>query len=305
MGVPAPAGIAGSGLPPPGDQANAVVIGTFSAVGPGIPFAFRGGFNIAVWATQVVTLTTTAGSLTATITGAAPSVGTTINSPLVPPGTTVTSVTGSGPYTVTLGLPPITIRGEQSAVVPQISRITISGNVEAAAAVTGYAAQVIGATITGPGIPSGTTVTGVVTVPHAATAQAPAIEGTITLSAQPTVGFNVKQPKSFFTVFPTGNGLVAGTDTGAILTGQGITYSATMATEVSFDGGSTWVGFAFSNTTTAIVFNGGNAVTTSTSNPEKEVLYRLNCIAYSSGNINYRLSTTGGAASSISLSTFG
>ena len=137
MGVPAPAGIAGSGLPPPNDLANAVVTGTFGAIGPGIPFAFRGSFNISVWAVVTVTLTTTLGSLTATITGAAPSVGTTINSPLVPPGTTVTSVTGSGPYTVTLGLPPITIRGEQSAVVPQISRIAISGNVEAAAAVTG------------------------------------------------------------------------------------------------------------------------------------------------------------------------
>ena len=305
MGIPAPAGIAGSGLPPPNDLANAVVLGTFGAIGPGIPFAFRGGFNLSVWAASTVTLTTTLGSLTATITGAAPSVGTSINSALVPPGTTVTSVSGAGPYTVTLGLPPITIRGEQSAVVPQISRIAITGSVEAAAAVTGYAAQVVGATITGPGIPSGTTVTGVVTVPHAASAQSPSIEGVITLSAQPTVGLNVKQPKSFFTVFPTGNGLVGGTDTAAILTGTGINYSATMVIEVSFDGGSTWVGFAFANTTTPVQFSGGNAVTTSTSNAEKDVLYRLNCIAYSSGNINYRLSTTGGAASSLSLSTYG
>jgi hypothetical protein len=33
--------------------------------------------------------------------------------------------------------------------------------------------------------------------------------------------------------------------------------------------------------------------------PEREVLYRLNCTAYSSGTINYRLSATGGAAEAL------
>lgn len=305
MGVPAPAGISASGLPPPNDQANAVVIGTFNAIGPGLPFAMRGAFNISVWATATVTLATTAGSLTATITGAAPSVGTAINSALVPPGTTVASVTGSGPYTVTLAIPPITIWGFPSPVVPQIRDIAITPTVEAAAAVTGYAAQVIGAGISGPGIPSGTTVTSVIQAPLPQTAQSPGVLGIIGLSAQPTTAPAVKRPLLPFVLTPTGNGLIGGTDTGAVLSGVGITYSATMNVEASYDGGSTWLSVAFPNSTNGIVFNGGNAVSTSSSNSEKEVLYRFNCVAYTSGNINYRLSTTGGAASTISLSAYG
>jgi hypothetical protein len=35
--------------------------------------------------------------------------------------------------------------------------------------------------------------------------------------------------------------------------------------------------------------------------PEKGVLYRLNCIAFTSGTINYRISTTGQAGTTLNV----
>ena len=67
MGIPAPSGFAASGLPPAGDQANAVLQGVLTGVGPTQPFAFRGPMNLAIWASITTTLNTTAGSLAATV----------------------------------------------------------------------------------------------------------------------------------------------------------------------------------------------------------------------------------------------
>ena len=42
-------------------------------------------------------------------------------------------------------------------------------------------------------------------------------------------------------------------------------------------------------------FTAGTPVSVTFGEPEKNVLYRLNCIAYTSGTINYRFSQTAGA----------
>ena len=70
MGIPAPFGVAGNGVPPAGDQANIVVSGTLGAVGPGIPCPVVGNLNISVWPSINTTLTVTAGSLNATVASA-------------------------------------------------------------------------------------------------------------------------------------------------------------------------------------------------------------------------------------------
>ena len=106
MGKPLPAGVGATGAPASGDQANAVLSGTISAVGPTNPFAFRGSFNVAIYATINTTLTATAGSGSATVASAAGlAAGDAINSPagVVPQGVTIGALVGT---TVTLAFPP-------------------------------------------------------------------------------------------------------------------------------------------------------------------------------------------------------
>jgi hypothetical protein len=206
MGIPAPIGVAASGAPPAGDQANAVLSGQITGVGPTAPFAFRGPMNLAIWASLVTALTTTAASLSASVgSGSGLAAGIAVYSPagLVPPGTVAGVVSGT---TLTLVLPP-------NAAETQIG---------------------------------------------------------------------------------------AGTDNNASFTGAAIAWSGTVQLERSFDGGNTW-----------IVCNAGSAgalaqwtagpISTAFGEPEKQVLYRLNCTAYSSGTINYRISETGGAATSLDV----
>jgi hypothetical protein len=95
VGLPAPAGLAASGLPPVGDQANAVLSGSFSAVGVSRPFAFRGPMNVAIWCAIATTMTTLAGAssgTTASDLSASLAAGQSVNSASVPPGTTIASV---------------------------------------------------------------------------------------------------------------------------------------------------------------------------------------------------------------------
>lgn len=103
MGIPAPAGVGATGTPPDGDKANAVVQGQFAGVGPSPCFAFYGAFNFAIWATTVATLTTTAGSLAATVNSATGLVvGQPVNSANVPAGTTIGAIAGTD---ITLAIP--------------------------------------------------------------------------------------------------------------------------------------------------------------------------------------------------------
>lgn len=198
MGIPALAGVTASGLPPKGDQANAVLSGQITAVGPTLAFAFRGPMNLVLWASINTALTTTKGSTAATVaSGTGLASGDAINSVNIPPGTTGTVISGTN--------------------------VTLS----AAAAVTG-------------------------------------------------------------------------TDNNATFTGAAIAWTGTVQLERSFDGGSTWIVCNIGSAGALAQWTAG-PISLTFGEPEKEVLYRLNCTALSSANINYRISQTGGAAESLAI----
>jgi hypothetical protein len=74
------------------------------------------------------------------------------------------------------------------------------------------------------------------------------------------------------------------------------TFSGTVVLEKSYDGGTTWVG-------THIPFTTSVVTTTAVASfqlfePERGVLYRSNCTAYSSGTANTRISGNGQMAMS-------
>lgn len=90
--------------PPPGDQANEVLSGTFSATGVSGPFPAFGWFNVSLWGSIATALTTTSGSASATVgsgTGLVQGMG--VNGVNVPAGTTIATVSGTS---VTLAFPP-------------------------------------------------------------------------------------------------------------------------------------------------------------------------------------------------------
>jgi hypothetical protein len=66
------------------------------------------------------------------------------------------------------------------------------------------------------------------------------------------------------------------------------TFVGTVAVERSFDGGTTFIAVARDTSGTAATFTAATSL--SISEPERSVLYRLNCTAFTSGTINYRLS---------------
>lgn len=79
-------------------------------------------------------------------------------------------------------------------------------------------------------------------------------------------------------------------------------WNATIRLERSFDGGVTWYICGVGGGGQQAIYNTVNQdVSFVASEPEKGVAYRLNCSAYTSGTINYRLSTTGGAALSLAV----
>ena len=77
-------------------------------------------------------------------------------------------------------------------------------------------------------------------------------------------------------------------------------WGGSVQLERSFDGGMTWlicgVGGAGQGAIYTGVAQAGVPVSVVASEPERGVLYRLNCTAYVSGTINYRLSVSGLAA---------
>lgn len=285
MGIPAPAGVAASGVPAAGDMANAVVTGKFTAVGPSAPFALNGPFNLAVWASVNTTLTTTAGSLTATVaSGSGLANGNAINSVNVPAGATIGNLSGT---TVTLALAPVTFTGIAVSGLPIISGLAST-------------AGLLGATVSGPGIPSGTTVVAIPTPAVAGNGAVPAVLGTVQLSANATASSPVAGSPFQFAV--NGNAvLVTGADAAATFTGAAIDYSGSVQLERSFDGGSTWIVCGVGGQGAQAVFSAGTPISVVAGEPERGVLYRLNCTAYTSGTINYRMSATGAAAMSMSL----
>jgi hypothetical protein len=278
-----------------GDQANAVLSGTISGVGATAAFAFRGPMNLAFWASSNATLTTTAGSLTATVNSATGlAAGNAINSVNVPTGTTIGVLSGT---TVTLNIPPRTHSG------------VISGAGQTPATISGLPStdRLLGSTVTVPSnnegvaLPTNTTVTAILQAAIPATNNTPGVPGIVQLSAAPTLSPNQAGQVPFQFAL-TGNAvLVSGADANATFTGAAINYSATIQIERCFDGGHTWILCNIGGAGQIAQYAGGTPVSLTFGEPEKNVLYRLNCIAYTSGTINYRISQTGGAAESLAI----
>lgn len=291
MGIPAAIGLDCAGLPNLGDQANAVAFGVISAIGPQPPFAFRGPMNLAIYASINTALTTTIGSLAASVGSASGlAVGNSVNTTNAPKGTTIGVLAGTN---VTLALTPR----------------TQWGTINSAGVFTGNfpTDRLLGATVTVPSnnegitLPSGTIVSGIIQANVAASANSPGVPGIIQLSKNPTVVPNgTQQFPLLFTL--TGNAIVAtGADSTAVFTGASIQYAATVQLERSFDGGGTWVVCNIGSNGELAIWSAGTPVSLTFGEPEKNVLYRLNCTAYASGVINYRISQTGGAAESLAI----
>lgn len=289
MGVPAPIGVAASGRSPyyPFDQANYVVQGLLTAVGPGKPFPAWGPFDVEIWGDLVRTLTTTNGTLAASVnSGTTVAAGQAINSVNVPDGTTWATFSGSSG---TLALPIYTYMGRTIAGQARIYDL---------ARTTGL----VGATVTGYGIPAGTTVLSIITAAVAPSGNSPGVLGVAELSAAVTAGpVNIIPLPFEFQL--TANAIVTGVDAAADITGAAAMYSGTVQIERSFDGGATWLVCNIGGAGTLASYNAGTPVSLAFGEPERQVLYRVNCVAFSSGRINYRISTTGQAAKSLSVPT--
>lgn len=116
---------------PDGDRANQVLSGSFTAAGQASrPIGVYGAFNISLYGVNVVTLTTVAGSVNATLTpdntGLAAGQG--LSGANIPPGTVVASFTTSGVGT----LATVQLGGLSTAQIA-----TILGGADAAALLTG------------------------------------------------------------------------------------------------------------------------------------------------------------------------
>lgn len=73
-------------------------------------------------------------------------------------------------------------------------------------------------------------------------------------------------------------------------------WSATVRLEKSYDGGTTWIVAGIGATAQAVWNTPNTDVSAVFGEPERGVLYRLNCTAYISGTINWRVSASGLAA---------
>lgn len=74
-------------------------------------------------------------------------------------------------------------------------------------------------------------------------------------------------------------------------------WTGSVQLERSFDGGATWIVCNTGGTGQLAVYATGTDVSLTPSEPEKGVAYRLDCTAVT-GAINYRMSATGGLATS-------
>ena len=275
MGIPASIGIVALLAKPTGDLADYVATGTMTGVGPSVPYMVLGPFNICIWASINTALTTTAGSLSISVaSGTGLAAGASVNSVNVPPGTTLATLTGTSG---TLALPTVTLAG--FSIAPTAEIIGLS---------TAYPlANLLGATVTGPNIPGSTTVSAV-----------DAVNGIVTLNNAPTAATPTKNPQFFAFALTDSAITVSGADSAATFTGAGVVWSGKVNIERSFDGGSTWIVVNVGGGGDIAQFRSG-PVSLSFGEPERGVLYRLNCIAYTSGTINYRLSVSGAAAASL------
>lgn len=281
MGKPAPLGVSASGLPPEGDLANAVVEGTLSAVGPGKPFAFLGPFNLSIYGSYNTELTTTHGSDTFSVDDGSPlAIGTSVDSPNVPRGTTIKTVAGDGG---TFSFPPVTLYGNINKEAAKITNLPATEGL-------------VGSTVSGQDIPDGTTVLSILIEADPSRG----IKGSVKLSNAPTEtpALNNQIPFEFSL---TNDAVLSGTDNDAIFTGFDINYIGIVSLERSFDGGRTWLTVSRDKSGAAAVYS-SQRVSAIFDEPERQVLYRLNCTEIT-GLINYRMSASGAAAQSLSIAS--
>lgn len=292
MGVPATIpGVLASGASPYGkaDQANEVVQGTISGIGPQKPFVAYGPMNLEIWAELTATLNTTAASLSATAIGlGASAVGMAVNSVNVPKGTTI------GTYAdpdATLLMPVYTFWGKIVNGVARITDLLVTN-------------LLVGATVTGYGIPASTTVSAIVTPAVAPSQFSPGTRGVITISNAANATPLNDEPIPFEFRLAAGAILTTGADAAAIFTSAGLGLTGTVQLERSFDGGSTWIACNVGSAGAIAVWNTTTPVSISFGEPEKGVLYRLNCLTQTPSAgvaLKYRISATGQAATTLAV----
>lgn len=276
--------------------ANGVVQGTLAAVAASPPFAFLGPLNLWLWASYNTPLTLSDGSLTGSVGAAgALAAGTSINSSLLPRGTTMSAIAGTD---ITLVLPTYTYWGKSKVGIAEITDLVSTE-------------WLLGAAVTGPGIPAGTTVSAVdveAIPPNPATGY-PGRRGTVTISNAVTEAPTRNEQSPF--MFAIDDGVIAaGVDADAVFTGAAIVYNGTPQLERSFDGGATWLPCNIGSTAVlarwASGTTGGVPVSISFGEPEQYVMYRVNMVAYTGigdTTFNYRMSETGQAARTLSVPT--
>ena len=289
MGIPATNGIGFIGPVPAGDRASQVQTGTFSAVGTSIPIPIMGPFNIAIWASVNTALTVTGGSLSASVvSGTGLGAGGAINSVNVPRGVTWATFSGTSG---TLVMPTYQLAGRTSVSTSQYGFPVIKD--------LGRTTSLVGSTVTGPGIPANTTVVSIIQA-FGVAANGAVQYGIVRLSATPTSAASLKEPPTIFSFAIADGAIASGTDANAVFTGAGVTYSGSIQIERSFDGGGTWVVANSGGGGSLAIFAAGTPVSIAFGEPELGVLYRLNCTTYSSGTINYRISSSGAATMALS-----
>lgn len=287
MGIPSLPGVSGSDKVA-ADLATSVVAGTISATGPGKAFSVYGPMNLVLYGERTATLTTTAASLASTVnSGTGLAAGASINSANVPAGATVGVLSGTN---VTLRLMPQYWNGSLQPGTTGIYMGSLPTSL----------ATLVGATIVSPYFASGTTVTAV-----------DATTRIVTTSNAPT-GLSGVNDNILFEFQPDGHAIVtSGADATAKFTGASLFFNATVQLERSFNGGATWVpcNIGGSGALAQWVGDGsttGTAISLAFGDPEAAMVYRLNTLAYSAVSnvaLKYRISTTGQAATSISLQT--
>lgn len=124
------------------------------------------------------------------------------------------------------------------------------------------------------------------------------VSGTITAATACASGTTVAPPaatagcSTWFSPYGTWNLVIGGAS------GPNGSWNATVELDRSFDGGTTWyaVGDPGGPNGQAIYSTNNIDVSRLVGEPEKGVLYRLRCTTWTSGTINYRMSQTGGGA---------
>jgi hypothetical protein len=99
---------------------------------------------------------------------------------------------------------------------------------------------------------------------------------------------------------PTSSTAAIAAGSGAAATFQSVAVAASVQVERSFDGGATWLVCGVGGSGSLAQYVNPAVVSIVAGEPERQVAYRLNCYAYTSGTINYRISATG-----ILATTFG